>query len=491
MTETDFNSDIINFLNERQASKSESDKLYQKAVDLFQKGQLKPKESQSNQERLAFLKSIRFTAAATLVFTQVTGDYANLQFLNEHFTNENIVNLIGQIPEAGLSASTLLPIEMQEASVDFFKELTKYFDPDKIDLATPLAYFIGFASTSAGVRGINLSKRRFFEEDIAKYSDDLKTDKNATTKNAIRKFANFTDEYQFKKALTTINPLSKIGLFVANMVVDMFKTIASPINTVKKSFLMTKMSLNEVNYMLGKDFQNNLQKTLKRENYIRKIKNIEGDYNPTETAQFISTTKEFKYQDIDATSQIGSLDMVFNSIQSAYDDTLKINVKNSLAKSIMILGDPNSSKNKKKEAVIVLNNISRLHENTTDNRFDHYKILSGVATDYIDKIKKDKKVYSFKESNEINKTGFEQALHFINRKQEEKLKLLGKFNESDKNDPNKKIVDEMSFNELFDIAVKHQLQKLKRDDQNLDSFHLDKNEEIEKKSKKRNKYKIK
>lgn len=486
MSELELNSDIIKFLNEKELDKKETEKLYQKTVKLFQKTQLKNKDSQSHQERLAFFKMIRFTASAGFVFSQIVGGPLQLDSLSELFTNDAIVGSLQAATESLASTNSILPTPIQERTADFFMEMSKWLDPDKVNLATPIGYIMTFGSASAGVRGLNLSKRRFYEEDIAKYSDDLQTYKDTTTKNAIVNFANFTDEYKVKKFLTEFTPFSKIGLFAANIVVDIAKTLFNPVKTVKKTYLLSKMGLNEVNYFMGDKFQDKLKKSLKRDGYLKELKRLEGGYDANSTAKYISSTETFKYQDIDATSEIGALDMVFNSVQSAYDDTLKINVKNSLAKSMMVLGDENSSHYKRREALDVLNKVSKLHENTEDNRFDHYKVISQIADDYIKKIKEDKKVYTFKpDKNLTEKASFDLARDFVNKKQEEKLKILGTENPADKNDPNKNIVDEMSFGELFDVSVKHQLIKLKRNDVDLDVYHKEKNDEISKKSKKK------
>ncbi len=481
MKELSMNDELIDFLNDKKEKKQTTEFLYLKAAEAFQSTKLKPKESQSNQERLAFLKSITFTSASILVLSQVTGEYHDFQVLDNYLTNEAIVGSLNSLGESASRISNHVPDVMKEKTVDFFMELTKILDPNKIDLATPLGYIATFGSSSAAVRGMNLSKRRFYEEEIGKYSDDEMSSKEQTAKYAIEKFANFTDEYKFKKTLIGITPFSRMGLFVANIVVDMFKALTSPKKTLEKAFLTSKMTANEISYMMSKDFK----KILKKNEYIRKFHNLDEKYNPAKKAKFISSTDTFKYQDIDATSEIGSLDMVFGAVQSAYDDTLKINVKNSLSKSLAKIGDEKSSKTEKKEALSILVKISDLHKNTEDNRFDHYKVLSEIANDYLKKIKRDKKVLSFKPSeDEDKKTNFGLAREFVNRKQDEKLKILSLKNEIDESDPNQNIVDEMKFSDLFDIAVKHQLEKLEKDDKNVDQFHKNKNKEIKRKNNK-------
>jgi hypothetical protein len=317
-------------------------------------------------------------------------------------------------------------------------------------------------------------------EDIAAYSEEG-TDlaMNERLKYAKNQNADVQTESFIRGTLSKTFKEFKIEQWMSSVVGDMIKHITSPKKSAQKTWLILNIGKNNLKSMFTFDIDKKSELEEKNLRIKKEIKSLKiNDYQES-----LDVLKEDDYfnQRPDSFSPHKE---IAKASKNAYESVLKSNIKNSLSKSLFVLGDKDKTKEEKEKALDILNKISILNEKTKKNNFNDFEILSKIAKTEIEKIK-----YNANQSqNQLCKNfrNFGVARNYVNNRQEEWLNSLT-FKLSDGNiDHKKDIPDKVSFDKVFlEVNIPNAMKEIKSKEEYSDKLSQKYAEEENKKSRQR------
>lgn len=381
------------------------------------------------------------------------------------------------------SGQSLKSEQMSEFDITLIKlsiSFNQYFDTNVVDFHKVLEYSKIFGSLSIAAASSHMLKNSKLAEDIAAYSEEG-TDlaMNERLKYAKNQNADVQTESFIRGTLSKTFKEFKIEQWMSSVVGDMIKHITSPKKSAQKTWLTLNIGKNNLKSMFTFDIDKKSELEEKNLRIKKEIKSLKiNDYQES-----LDVLKEDAYfnQRPDSFSPHKE---IAKASKNAYESVLKSNIKNSLSKSLFVLGDKDKTKEEKEKALNILNKISILNEKTKKNNFNDFEILSKIAKTELEKIK-----YNANQSqNQLCKNfrNFGVARNYVNNRQEEWLNSLT-FKLSDGNiDHKKDIPDKVSFDKVFlEVNIPNAMKEVKSKEEYSEKLSQKYAEEENKKSRQR------
>lgn len=346
--------------------------------------------------------------------------------------------------------------EIDLALIKLSISFNEYFDTNKIDFHQILDYAKLFGTGSFAIYGASALKNSKLAEEIALYSEtgtDLRDhEKISYAKN---QNADIQTEAVIRNSLSKTFHEMKVEHWMSGIVGDMIKHITSPKKSAQKTWLYLNIGKNNILSAFNLDPVKRLEYQEANIRIKNKIKNLRiNDYK--ESLSVIKNDNFFNKRPNDFNVHKG----IANASLKAYESVLKSNVKNSLSKSLFILGSKDKSKEEKKEALSILNKVAVLNSKTNKNNFNDFEVISLIAKKEIEKIK-------LNSNGNLNNLcmhfeNFKSARSYVNNRQKEHLNSLAYKLEDGTFDFQKSIPNKVDYNYVFlDLNIPTTMKNLK------------------------------